>query len=267
MNKPMVTVGIDLAGYTGTTGVCRVTWERRAIVELLPGRNDENLVSAMKAADKTGLDSPLGWPVDFTALLTAHHGHGTLPASRRYAARPDGKPGLGTAHTHRLTDDVAWKLTGAGKGRPLSVSTDKLGVVALRAAYLLERLAESDEPVPRDGSGPVAEVYPAYALIQWGLAPQKTYKGKDASGARAKILESLEEGLGLDLTDAVRARCQASDHDLDALIAATVARAAACGMTTPPGTDEEKTMAAVEGWIHLPRHNADLADLRGGTAD
>lgn len=267
MNTPMVTVGIDLAGYSSTTGVCRVTWRRRAAVELLPGKNDEDLLTAIESADKTGLDSPLGWPVDFTALLTAHRRHGELPARRQYAARPDGGPGLGNAHTHRLTDDVAWKLTGAGKGRPLSVSADKLGVVAVRAAYLLERLAEGGESVPRDGSGPVAEVNPAFALIQWGLAPQETYKGKDASGARAKILEGLETGLDLDLTDAVRARCHASDHNLDALIAAAVARAAACGMTEPPGTDEQSPMAAVEGWIHLPQYNADLADLRGGATN
>jgi hypothetical protein len=40
------------------------------------------------------------------------------------------------------------------------------GVVALRAVYLLERLAEGDESVPQDSSGPVAEVYPAFALVQ-----------------------------------------------------------------------------------------------------
>jgi predicted nuclease with RNAse H fold len=267
LNTPMVTVGIDLAGYSSTTGVCRVTWGRKAIVELLPGKNDEDLLAAMKSVDKTGLDSPLGWPVDFTALLTAHRGHDELPTRRQYAARSDGRPGLGNSFTHRLTDDVAWKLTGAGKQRPLSVSADKLGVVAVRAAYLLERLAEGGEPVPRDGSGPVAEVYPASALIQWGLAPQETYKGKHATVARAKILEGLEKGLDLDLTDAVRTRCHASDHDLDALIAAAVARAAACGVTELPGSDEECMMAAVEGWIHLPRFNADLADLRGGATD
>ena len=266
MDTPMVTVGIDLAGYSSTTGVCRITWERRAVVDLLPSKSDEDLLTAIKSADKTGLDSPLGWPVDFTALLTAHFGRSKLPAKRQYAERLDGKPGLGTAHTHRLTDDFAWKLTGAGKGRPLSVSTDKLGVVALRAAYLLERLADGGESVPRDGSGSVAEVYPAFALIQWGLAPKETYKGKDASGTRAKILESLEMGLDLALTDTVRARCHASDHDLDALIAAAVARAVACGMTEPPGTNEQRAMAAVEGWIHLPRCNADLAALRDGAS-
>ena len=125
-------------------------------------------------------------------------------------------------------------------------------------------LADGGEPVPRDGSGPVAEVYPAFALIQWGLAPQETYKGKDASGARAKILEGLETGLDLDLTDAVRARCRASDHDLDALIAAATARAAACGITEPPGTDEQRAMAAVE--VGFTFHDATRTLLTSGAA-
>lgn len=261
LKSPMVTAGIDLAGYTSTTGVCRMTWGQKTIVELLPGKNDDDLLAAMKSVDKTGIDSPLGWPVSFTALLTAHRGHEALPARGHYAARPDGRPGLGNTLTHRLTDDVAWKLTGAGTQRPLSVSTDKLGAVALRAAHLLERFADGGEPVPRDGSGPVAEVYPAYALLQWGLAPRTTYKGKDGASARALILEGLEEQLNLEVTDGVRARCRNSDHDLDALIAAVVARAVVCNMTVHPATEEERSMATHEGWMHVPPKNATLVDL------
>jgi hypothetical protein len=46
---------------------------------------------------------------------------------------------------------------------PLSVSTDLIGVVALRAALLLDPYARATKrkPVRRDGLGPVAEVYPA----------------------------------------------------------------------------------------------------------
>jgi hypothetical protein len=262
----MVTVGVDLAGRTGITGVCRVTWGRRAVVELLPARHDDDLLGAMRSADRTGLDSPLGWPAAFVALLTAHGTGVELPALAHYAACADGRPGLGNAFTHRLTDDVAWKLTGAGRQRPLSVSADKLGVVAIRAAGLLARLAEGGPPVPRDGSGPVAEVYPAFALIQWGLAPEGTYKGKGADAARSRILAGLEVGLDLDLPDRVRDRCVASDHALDALISAVVARAVACGMTHAPTTEDERAMATVEGWMHLPRRDLPLQAVRAGTA-
>lgn len=261
----MVTVGVDLAGRTGTTGVCRVTWGRRPTAELLPARHDDDLLAVMRPADKTGLDSPLGWPVAFIALLTAHRTGVELPALDHHAACADGRPGLGNTFTHRLTDDVAWKRTGAGKRRPLSVSADKLGIVAMRAAGLLARLAEGGPAVPRDGSGSVVEVYPAFALIQWGLAQEGTYKGQGATAARSRILAGLEAGLDLELSDRVRDRCAASDHDLDALISAVVARAAARGLTEAPATDHERAMAAVEGWMHLPRRDVGLAEVRGQT--
>ncbi|MEW1640201.1 DUF429 domain-containing protein [Streptomyces sp. NPDC093801] len=266
-HPPMVTVGIDLAGYSGTTGVCRVTWAERPFVELLDAGNDEDLLAAMRSADKTGLDSPVGWPVAFTSLLAAHQAGTKLPVRSRYMPHPGGPDGLGT-FTHRLTDDLAWKRTGAGKQRPLSVAADKLGIVAMRAVDLLERLAEAGFAVPRDGSGSVAEVYPAFALIQWGLAGQVSYKGAKpgALAARAEILAGLADGLSLDLGERVRDRCRRSDHDLDALISAVVARAAACGMTHVPATDEEHAMAAVEGWIHLPDRDLPLAVVRDGAA-
>ncbi|MFG2668538.1 DUF429 domain-containing protein [Streptomyces sp. NPDC048387] len=264
---PMVTVGIDLAGYSGTTGVCRVTWAERPVVELLNARSDEDLLAVMRSADKTGLNSPVGWPVTFMSLLAAHQAGRKLPIRSRYMPHPGGSEGLGT-FTHRLTDDLAWKRTGAGKQRPLSVAADKLGVVAMRAVDLLERLAEAGPSVPRDGSGSVAEVYPAFALIQWGLASKVSYKGSKpgALAARAEILAGLADGLSLELSECVRDRCRRSDHDLDALISAVVARAAACGMTHLPATEEECATAAVEGWIHLPHRELPLSAVRGGAA-
>ncbi|MFD4370728.1 DUF429 domain-containing protein [Streptomyces sp. NPDC058486] len=261
----MVTVGIDLAGYTGTTGVCRVTWVERPVVELLDARSDEDLLAAMRTADKTGLDSPVGWPLAFMSLLAAYQAGTKLPERARYTPHPGGPDGLNT-FTHRLTDDVAWKRTGAGKQRPLSVAADKLGIVAMRAVDLLERLADAGPPIPRDGSGSVVEVYPAFALIQWGLASKVSYKGSKpgAPAARAEILAGLTDGLRLNLSEHVRDRCTRSDHDLDALISAVVARTAACGMTHLPATDEERAMATLEGWIHLPRQGLSLTAVRDG---
>lgn len=263
-DPPMVTVGIDLAGYSGTTGVCRVTWADRPVVEILNARDDEDLLAAMRTADKTGLDSPIGWPVAFTSLLAAHQAGARLPVRSRYAPH-GGRDGL-VKFTHRLTDDVAWKRTGAGQQRPLSVAADKLGIVAIRAVGLLETLGQEGPAVPRDGSGPVVEVYPAFALIQWGLAGKDSYKGRKpgALPARAEILAGLADGLGIDLGEGVRDQCTRSEHDLDALIAAVVARAAACGMTHAPDTDEEFAMAGVEGWIHLPRRDLPLTAVRDG---
>ncbi|MET7364822.1 DUF429 domain-containing protein [Streptomyces sp. NPDC005566] len=266
-DPPMVTVGIDLAGYSGTTGACRVTWAERPVVEVLDARSDDDLLAAMRTADKTGLDSPIGWPVAFTSLLAAHQAGTKLPVRSRYVPHSGGRDGL-VRFTHRLTDDVAWKRTGAGKQRPLSVAADKLGIVAMRAVDLLERLAEAGTAVPRDGSGSVVEVYPAFALIQWGLAGKDSYKGAKpaAPTARAEILAGLADGLSLDISERVRGRCTRSDHDLDGLISAVVARAAACGMTHSPTSDEEQAMAAVEGWMHLPRRDVPLTAVRDGVA-
>ncbi|MBY8878975.1 DUF429 domain-containing protein [Actinacidiphila acidipaludis] len=265
VEAPAVTVGIDLAGYSGTTGVCRVTWAERPVVEVLDGGDDEDLLAAVRSAGKTGLDSPIGWPVAFASLLAAHQAGRKLPVPSRYLPHASGRQGLGR-FTHRLTDDVAWKRTGAGRRRPLSVATDRLGVVAIRAVSLLERLAESGLAVPLDGSGAVAEVYPAHALLRWGLAGEDSYKGPKptALAARTRILAGLTEELGLDLTEHARDRCTRSDHDLDALVAAVVARAVACGMTHGPDTEEESALAAVEGWMHIPRPEASLRAVRDG---
>ncbi len=147
----------------------------------------------------------------------------------------------------------------------MSVSVDKLGVLAIRGAGLLARLAEEGRAVPRDGSGAVAEVYPVYALIMWGIAPEGTYKGKGegAEAARGRVLAALEAGLGLDLSGEARRRCVADDHALDALISAVVARAVALGLTEGPATGDERALAPVEGWMHLPRRGVGLDEIRG----
>lgn len=147
----------------------------------------------------------------------------------------------------------------------MSVSVDKLGVLAIRGAGLLARLAEEGRAVPRDGSGAVAEVYPAYALIMWGIAPEGTYKGKGegVEAARGRVLAALEAGLGLDLSGEVCLRCVADEHALDALISAVVARAVALGLTEGPATGDERALAPVEGWMHLPRRGVGLDEIRG----
>jgi hypothetical protein len=171
--RPAVTVGIDLAARARRTAVCRAEWpdDGEVRVEFVVPRSDEDLLALVRAADKTGLDCPLGWPSSFVATVLAHHRGERLPEPARFEERPDGRPGL-NALRFRLTDDLTWKATAMRP--PLSVSTDLLGVVALRAARLLDVLAAAGVPVPRDGSGPVAEVYPAAALRRWGIRPARS---------------------------------------------------------------------------------------------
>jgi predicted nuclease with RNAse H fold len=256
-----VTVGVDLAASARRTAVCRVVWGAAGTLtaEFVVPEGDEDLLALVRAADKTGLDCPLGWPSTFVATVLAHHQGIRLPPQARFEERADGRPGL-DALRYRLTDDLTWKATSMRP--PLSVSTDLLGVVALRAARLLDTLAVTDTPVPRDGSGQVAEVYPAAALRLWGIRPTRSYKSAtaEARAVREHILLAVEEGLGLAFTEPVRSTCHDSHDHLDALLCALVARAVLVGDTRWPRTAHERAAARQEGWIHLP--GPDLAALR-----
>ncbi|MCH0565918.1 MULTISPECIES: DUF429 domain-containing protein [unclassified Streptomyces] len=248
-----VTVGVDLAASARRTAVCRAVWGggNGLTPEFLVPEWDEDLLALIRAADRTGLDCPLGWPSSFVATVGAHHRGEALPTPDRYEDREDGRAGLDPLR-FRLTDDLTWKATRMRP--PLSVSTDLLGVVALRAARLLAALGSPDAPVPRDGSGPVAEVYPAAALRCWGIRPRASYKraGAEAGPVRADIVRSVEEGLGVALAEPVRAQCVDNHDRLDALLCALVARAVQIGGTRGPRTAAERAAAEREGWIHLP---------------
>ncbi|MFE7168467.1 DUF429 domain-containing protein [Streptomyces sp. NPDC057616] len=252
-HRPAVTVGIDLAASARRTAVCRMEWtgEGAVTAEFVVPPTDADLLALIRAADKTGLDCPLGWPSGFVATVLAHHQGVRLPAPARFEERADGRAGLDPLR-FRLTDDLTWKATAMRP--PLSVSTDLLGVVALRAARLLDALAAADVPVPRDGSGLIAEVYPAAALRLWGIRPGRSYKnaGPESREVREHVLGSIEEGLGPRLPEQIRATCLDSHDHLDALICALVARAVLLGDTDWPKTADERAAAVREGWIHLP---------------
>jgi Protein of unknown function (DUF429) len=135
--------------------------------------------------------------------------------------------------------------------RPLSVSTDRIGVTTFRCALLLDRLGhERRVKVDRSGrTGRVAEVYPAAALNAWGL-PFKGYKGRAGREVRGELVEAVGR-LGRGFGNDARTMCADSDHALDALVSALVARAVAVGATRQP--DRRRSGAAKrEGWIHVP---------------
>ncbi|MCA9546149.1 MAG: DUF429 domain-containing protein, partial [Myxococcales bacterium] len=134
----------------------------------------------------------------------------------------------------------------------LSVSTDLIGVPALRCRGLLARLGVHD----RSGDGRVFETYPAGALQQWGLR-STGYKGAQGRPIRQRMLAQLE-GLApwLVLNEEARALIAASDDALDALVAALNARACQLGWTLGPADEADRAAASREGWIHLPRPDA-----------
>ncbi len=241
----MRTLGIDLAAEPTDTAACEITW----LADTAHGRlytdhlDDDRLLAFIEDADKIGVDCPFGWPEPFVNAVAAH-AHGQAWPGR-------GQPGPGHRRSlrYRLTDEVVHQQVGVW---PLSVSTDRIGVTAMRCATLLDALAAVGQPVDRTGDGRVVEVYPAAALKYWGL-PHQGYKKADGALVRAQSLDRLLAKLPtlrLD-RDALR-RCLHSDNAFDALVCALVARAVAVGLTTPPRPGDQIERARVEGWIHLP---------------
>lgn len=235
----MLTAGVDLAARPAGTGLAAVRWESgRAKVEtLVVGADDDAVVAIALTADRTGVDVPLGWPEDFVAALQAHR-HGDQ-ARFVYAD-------AWTRLAYRETDMFVRETFGV---RPLSVSTDRLGLTALRASAIQARLRDAGVPVDRAGDGMTVEVYPAVALRQWGLA-NGSYKGANRSALPALVDRLQERAPWLEL-GVSEGLCRSSDDAFDALVAALVARAHALDLWHRP-TDFQAHRAQSEGWIVVP---------------
>lgn len=238
------TVGVDLAAQARHTAVAVLDWEpgtaRLAGIEI--PADDDAVLRRSVGADKVGIDCPLGWPAPFVEFLQAHR-----------VAAPEAAPDW-RALAYRRTDECVRAVTGL---TPLSVSTDRIGLTAMRAARLESRLAASGQDVRRDGAGLIVEVYPAAGLKLWRL-PHNRYKGRANHGALSALVDALLGAAPWLELGAHEAACRLSDHAFDALVAALLAGAAARGSTMAP-TDGDRGAAATEGWIALPQ--GPLTDL------
>ena len=173
----MRTLGVDLAADPRKTAACLIDWSRLT-VEVTTPATDEDLVGLVGSVDLTGIDVPLGWPDEFVAAITEHHAGRSWPVA-------DSSSVAGRERLRHRRTDVALRQAG---DRPLSVSTDLIGVVALRAAGLQQRFLDAGLEVDRSGlSGSVAEVYPAAALRFWEL-PSRGYKGAAHAEERHAIV-------------------------------------------------------------------------------
>ena len=94
----------------------------------------------------------------------------------------------------------------------------------MRCAHLVHRWGV-DEPVDRAGQGRFVEVYPAGALVRWGLEATG-YKGRNREPL-GKLVSQLRSKLPALHLDAEGWRACATSHDAyDAVVCALVARAA-----------------------------------------
>ena len=243
----MRTFGIDLSADPARTGACWIDWDAGA-VSFLHHAGDAELVAAAVASDMTAIDVPLGWPDQFVDAIVAHReGRGWPPVATE-------SPADRVPLRYRATDLAAM----AAGARPLSVSSDLIGVAAMRGARLQHLLGAAGVPVDRSGvTGRVVEVYPAATLRGWGLV-SSGYKGKANTAACRSLAGELAARCGRLGAVAAAALEGCDDNRLDAFVCALVARAVLTGRTTRPSS-EQLDAARREGWIHLP--TVGVADL------
>ncbi|MCU1530372.1 MAG: hypothetical protein JWP75_4135 [Frondihabitans sp.] len=236
----MTVLGIDLAAGAKSTCACVLESRESALRATVFARCDDNaLLELAQGRRKVAIDAPFGWPNEFVDALNAHRSAEAWPAPEH------GSPETYRASlSFRATDRVVMQTR-----RPLSVSTDKLGVTAMRCAFLLHRWS-TGESVDRTGRGKFVEVYPAGALVRWGLGGSG-YKGANHAVLDDRLDAVLQALPALELSAEHRALCASSHDAFDALVAALVARAALLGLTDSPPLARRK-QAKEEGWIHLP---------------
>jgi hypothetical protein len=224
--------------------------------------SDRELVQEMERADWVAIDAPFGWPDEFLEAVNqwAHEGRWPeSPLERRARVKQ---------LRYRVTD-----LFVEAKARlPLSVSTDRIAVAAMRCATILPPWGPEGEAFDRTGRHRCAEVYPAAALAVWGFDPSG-YKRAAGKPKREQLVRELEQRAGwLELSDAAREACIHTDHALDAVLCAVLARATERGLSWPPpgagsdaqlpaGVEANAEQIRREGWIHLPRDRETLDRL------
>jgi len=241
------TGGVDLAAESTRTALAEVEWApgRAVLTHLEVGVSDSRIVAAGRRVGKIGIDCAFGWPDAFVDFV-ARHARG----------ESDDMPGdIAWRRTlaYRETDRFVHRMT---KRWPLSVSTDRLGLTAMRCAGLLASLRADGRLIDRSGgTGLVAEVYPGATLRVWGwhAAGYRT----DPEVRESIIERMLREAPGLDLS-AHADRMVGSSDAFDAVVAAFGARAAQLGRYEPPPT-ADRERAEQEGWIVLP--TCSLSDL------
>ncbi|MCB5273031.1 hypothetical protein BJG92_00543 [Arthrobacter sp. SO5] len=241
----MRTLGVDLAAATRKTAAAVIEWGNGTarLVHLSLEVGDEEIVRLFSSSDMTGIDCPVGWPDAFLPFIAGH-----LALDAHPVLDHDGIEGRRLL-AYRDTDRFVTRQTGL---IPLSVSADRLAHPAMRCAVIQAKIARDYGPQPRDGSGRLAEVYPAASLKIWGL-PARGYKGR--GGAETQQLAGILGGLKhaapwLDLAE-YDDQLAGSDDMFDALIASLTARAVALGASIRPDAGHARA-ARTEGWIHLP---------------
>lgn len=141
----MRVLGLDLDADPSKTAalvVARRVGRRWEALEVEGVLDDGRLVNAVTGMDIVGVDSPLGRPAAFVKAVSAHARFSRWPGTVDRSEL-----------THRETDRVVRQAT---HRRPLSVSADRLGSVAMRCALLQRLWAERVWALQPLETGPAA---------------------------------------------------------------------------------------------------------------
>ena len=264
------TVGVDLAKAETTTAVCSIDWTRDGAVvgqPVIPASNEAVYAAAnAPGVAAVALDAPFGWPTAMVAAVASWRPGGRWADPEDHAFRLRRTDVVTAARTHEAVKAERVPPTlGLRAAVPLSVSADKIAMAAWRCCKLLDQLALHGAEVvtdalgqafPADGRTRVVEAYPAAALAMWGI-PREGYKKADeaANGVRRSMLDAIQRAAGdgwLRGSPDALAQYATTDHALDALVCALVARAAMLGLVDAVPTDH-RDAARAEGWIAVPR--------------
>ncbi|MCH8562353.1 DUF429 domain-containing protein [Nesterenkonia sp. YGD6] len=238
---PMRTAGVDLAAENKGTALALIAWtpERARLEQLTLNVDDAEITDAAAGVAKIGIDCAFGWPDEFVAFIADH-------ANLAQPQVPDGRMAWRRTLAFRETDRHVREKIGRW---PLSVSTDRIGLTAMRCAGLLGRLAASGLVVDRSGrDGVVVEVYPGATLRlwQWEIRGYRT----DPKVRRSLVRRMQRDAPWFDLGEHAELMVESTDA-FDAVVAALAARAAAVGRYEPPPSKHQER-AEREGWIVLP---------------
>jgi hypothetical protein len=249
------TLGVDLAAQSRKTAGCVIEWDERGHGYVhCPADHyrDEDLFARLidtQYITHAAIDAPFGWPAVFIQTITEYQAAGVWPDPY------DSETSVRNLRL-RATNRAIHQRLGL---TPLTVSTDRIGIVAMHCARLLAAMHHQlGEPVDRSGQGRILEVYPAAAALRsWQINPGNTedpgsYKG-DSEPARTRrewVLEQISCSTSgwLEVNPKVKVVC---DDCLKARICALIARAADCDQLEP--IDDPDGLASSEGWISLPK--------------
>jgi hypothetical protein len=103
------------------------------VTDLILGVEDDTITKLAVTVDKLGIDVPFGWPIAFTDAVMQHSREGSWPAGYEH--------GDTSTFRYRRTDLWVWRRLETSP--PLSVSTDRIALPAMRVAALFSRNSET----------------------------------------------------------------------------------------------------------------------------